>query len=68
MNTCETCKTWSAPAWDTGGFGTCYLPSTMKDKCAKPVIRALPSGWIGTHKTFGCILHVEKTNGLDHKA
>jgi hypothetical protein len=58
VNYCRTCKYWHPPSWDTGGFGTCYLPSTRRDNKLSQVIRGNPKGsWIGTHKMFGCVFH-----------
>ena len=61
MNYCQTCKNFVVPSWDTGGFGTCYLPSARKDKKLYPVLRGNPEGaWVGVHKTFSCPYHEVK--------
>lgn len=62
---CQTCRLWAPPAWETvpPGFGRCDLPTECRE--AKPPIlvplRANPGGWVGTHATFGCCFHQEKT-------
>ena len=63
MNYCQTCKHFVAPSWDTGGFGTCYLPSFRKDNKLPPVIKPCPEGWIAVSKTFGCPYHGDKNDG-----
>ena len=61
---CATCKLWTVPAWDTGGFGTCYLPGARRDRKELPVLRATGErgapAWVGTHGNFGCKFHEKR--------
>lgn len=58
---CKACRLWALPSWETGGFGTCHLPSARAAAKLLPVIKVRPAfSWLATHETFGCLFFVAK--------
>lgn len=64
---CKECKHWTVPTWDTKGFGTCYLSSSMRDQKKEPLFKVSGGGYLTTYETFGCVGFEEKPKAADKK-